>query len=235
MCLRPACANYYSKGAVDVQIAATVALPAIVGARAGLSRTKIAAGCPCIGLQWRQPPSHAHSFYRSALASEAAGPAICATSDPAGHWLRCRDQQHHRRTAAPRAWLRKLWPREFWARVRRAVIPHGRWWWAAGCLVPHCHNDAAASSDQGTAACGVVPGMLAAGAFPSFMQGASAACGAVTAGSAAGGVGAQVALGLSEDRLRQCYMVSLLLLGGRSFIAAGRNLQAIAARRAARK
>ena len=55
---------------------------------------------------------------------------------------------------------------------------------------------------------------------------------AVTAAAAAGAAcGARVALWLSEEQLRGCYMGSLALLGGRSFVAAAQDLAAILRRR----
>ena len=85
----------------------------------------------------------------------------------------------------------------------------------------------------GTTACAVVPGMLAgtfthmlAGSVPLRMAAtvtASAMCGAFC--------GAKAALRLSEEQLRWCYMLSLFCLGGRSFVAAGRNIRTLMARR----
>ena len=57
--------------------------------------------------------------------------------------------------------------------------------------------------------------------------------GVVTLGAASGAVlGARIALSTSEERLRELYMASLLLLGGRSFVSAGHNLRSMWARRA---
>jgi uncharacterized membrane protein YfcA len=53
-------------------------------------------------------------------------------------------------------------------------------------------------------------------------------------------LGAQVALSLSEEQLRQVYMISLVAIGGRSFVAAIRNAArlraaAVAARAGAKR
>ena len=51
---------------------------------------------------------------------------------------------------------------------------------------------------------------------------------AVAAGAMAGAMaGASVALHTSETRLRELYMASLLLLGGRSFVSAGMNIRSL--------
>lgn len=51
---------------------------------------------------------------------------------------------------------------------------------------------------------------------------------AVTLGAMGGAtVGASLALRTSEERLRELYMLSLVVLGGRSVVAAGRNLRTI--------
>ena len=48
----------------------------------------------------------------------------------------------------------------------------------------------------------------------------------VTAGAMGGAaVGASAALRMTEDRLRELYMLSLVVLGGRSFVRAGHNLR----------
>lgn len=79
---------------------------------------------------------------------------------------------------------------------------------------------------QGTASAAVVPGMLASSAFYA-MHGSlpMATVATVTAGAVVGSTcGAQAALHMSGETLRGCYMASLVLLGGRSCVAAGRNL-----------
>jgi len=85
---------------------------------------------------------------------------------------------------------------------------------------------------QGTAACAVAPGMVAAAL--SHLHAGTVPIGIaslVTAGAALGAVGGtRVALWLSEEQLRTIYMASLALLGGRAFIAAGGNLVSIARR-----
>ena len=51
----------------------------------------------------------------------------------------------------------------------------------------------------------------------------------MTVGSVVGAaLGAQVALSMSEERLRMVYMASLVVLGGRSFVAAARNCSNLA-------
>lgn len=88
---------------------------------------------------------------------------------------------------------------------------------------------------QGTAMAAVVPGVLAAAASHAASGNVPArllAC--VAVGSAAGAAaGAKGALVLSEETLRDLYMASLLLLGGRSLVGAGRDLRALLARRGA--
>jgi uncharacterized membrane protein YfcA len=55
----------------------------------------------------------------------------------------------------------------------------------------------------------------------------------VTAGSVIGAFsGAQLALSLTEQRLRELFMASLVILGGRSFVGALRNSANIAAKAA---
>ena len=234
-----ACANYYSKGAVDVQIAATVALPAIVGARAGVHLARRL-----------QPDVHALVFNGGSL-------LLMPTHFIVQRW---RQKQQAQQPSPPQTQQQPRAPPQLPTAPSTlsstthvagggfGLVSFGLVSGALSSLMGVGGGPLAVSFltvtttlphhlIQGTAACGVVPGMLAAGAFH-LLHGKVplAACAAVTAGSAAGGIfGAQVALGLSEDHLRQCYMASLLLLGGRSFVAAGRNLQAVAARRAVRK
>jgi uncharacterized membrane protein YfcA len=83
---------------------------------------------------------------------------------------------------------------------------------------------------QGTAMISVAPSVITAAASHA-MSGhtplALAAC--VACGSMVGStVGAKIALSLDEDQLRTLYMTSLVLLGGRSFVAATRNIARLA-------
>ena len=85
---------------------------------------------------------------------------------------------------------------------------------------------------QGTAMVAVVPSILAsagshvaAGNLPIAVA-ACASVGAITGAS----LGAQLGLSLSEDRLRELYMLSLLVLGGRSAIGAARNISKLYAK-----
>lgn len=85
---------------------------------------------------------------------------------------------------------------------------------------------------QGTAACAVAPGMCAAslshacaGTVPLGVASV------VTAGAALGALGGtRAALWLSEEQLRTVYIASLILLGGRSFVAALSNIASITRR-----
>jgi uncharacterized membrane protein YfcA len=79
---------------------------------------------------------------------------------------------------------------------------------------------------QGTMMLSVVPAVITSAASLMFgghtpLRLATAVCCGSVAGSAAG---AHVALGLSEKQLRDIYMASLVLLGGRSFVAAIGNI-----------
>ena len=79
---------------------------------------------------------------------------------------------------------------------------------------------------QGTAMASVAPSVLtsalarAGGGHTPLGVAAAVTCGSVVGSQ----LGAGVALSLSEENLRALYMVSLVLLGGRSFIAAGKNV-----------
>lgn len=80
---------------------------------------------------------------------------------------------------------------------------------------------------QGTAVCALVPSIVISAfsrmsAIPlgtTSLVAAGATCGAV--------VGSKVALSTSEERLRQLYMLSIVLFGGRSSFAASRNIKNI--------
>lgn len=89
---------------------------------------------------------------------------------------------------------------------------------------------------QGTAQLSVAPSAITSAV--SRLQYVPAATAAAVSASAMGGaaMGASVALRTSEERLRDLYMLSLVVLGGRSVVAAARNLRCILARssRAAR-
>lgn len=83
---------------------------------------------------------------------------------------------------------------------------------------------------QGTAVLAVAPSAItsAVGRI-SVIPPVTAA--AVTTGAMGGAtLGASVALRTTEERLRELYMLSLVVLGGRSVLAAGRNLRSIWAR-----
>ena len=204
--------NYLQAGVVDLQTAGAIALPSIVGARAGVALARRL-----------QPDLHALIFNGMSV-------LLLPTHFVVQRW---RQQQ----STAPK-------PSEH-AASRGASVGTAAFGLVAGAFSALMGigggplavsfltlTDASLPHHlvQGTAACAVVPGMLASGAFHARHGSvpAAAAC-AVTAGAAVGGVcGAQLALRLPEEQLRQCFMGSLVLLGGRSFVAAGRNLAAIA-------
>ena len=91
--------------------------------------------------------------------------------------------------------------------------------------LPHHHV-------QGTAVLSVAPSaVISAASRWDVIPPATAAI--VTAGAMTGAtIGASIALRTSEERLRDLYMLSLALLGGRSVVAASRNLVSIWRRRA---
>jgi uncharacterized membrane protein YfcA len=78
---------------------------------------------------------------------------------------------------------------------------------------------------QGTAPCALVPSIVTSavsrrGAIP-FRMASLVAGGAVVGGW----TGSQIALQTSEEQLRQFYMMSLILFGSRSMMAAGQNVR----------
>jgi uncharacterized membrane protein YfcA len=80
---------------------------------------------------------------------------------------------------------------------------------------------------QGTAVCALVPSI-----FTSAISRRKAipigVASIVAVGAIVGGLmGAQVALNTSEERLRQLYMASLVLFGGRSIFAATGNIKTL--------
>ena len=89
---------------------------------------------------------------------------------------------------------------------------------------------------QGTAMCSVLPSVLTsayiqgkAGHTPLSLA-AAVCCGSMLGSS----FGANVALALGEEQLRRVFVASLVLLGGRSFLAASKNIfRIVQARRAA--
>ena len=84
---------------------------------------------------------------------------------------------------------------------------------------------------QGTAQLAVAPSAITSAVSRLHVVPAASAA-AVTVGAMCGAsVGASVALRTSEERLRELYMLSLVVLGGRSVVAAGRNLTSIWQRR----
>lgn len=86
---------------------------------------------------------------------------------------------------------------------------------------------------QGTAVLSVAPSAITS-ALTRWSVIPAATAGAVAVGAMGGAAsGASVALRLSEERLRGLYMLSLLVLGGRSFVMAARNLSSMLARRGA--
>lgn len=84
---------------------------------------------------------------------------------------------------------------------------------------------------QGTAMASVVPGILASGAAHLVAGNVPyKLAAAVAVGSSAGAtVGARGALNLDETSLRDLYMASLVVLGGRSVVAAAMNVRTVLA------
>jgi len=80
---------------------------------------------------------------------------------------------------------------------------------------------------QGTAVLAVAPSALTSMLSRLHVVPLASAA-AVTAGAMTGaGAGVSVALQLSEERLRQLYTISLVVLGGRSALRAGQNLRSL--------
>ena len=80
---------------------------------------------------------------------------------------------------------------------------------------------------QGTAICALVPSIITS-ALSRIHSIPLGIAGIVAGGAVVGGfTGAQVALNTSEERLRQLYMLSLVVFGGRSVVAASRNIKNI--------
>lgn len=80
---------------------------------------------------------------------------------------------------------------------------------------------------QGTAVCAVIPAILTS-AVSRMKAIPLVTAGVVCVGAAIGGyVGAAFALFLDDEQLRNLYMGSLVVFGGRSMYGAGRNLQRI--------
>lgn len=83
---------------------------------------------------------------------------------------------------------------------------------------------------QGTATLAVAPSALTS-ALSRIHVVPVATAAAVAAGAMGGAaIGASVALRTSEERLRDLYIVSLVVLGGRSFVRAGHNIRTMRAR-----
>ena len=84
---------------------------------------------------------------------------------------------------------------------------------------------------QGTAVLAVAPSVLTS-ALSRVHVVPPATAAAVAVGAMGGAAaGASCALHTPEERLRDLYMLSLVVLGGRSFVRAGHNLKSIWARR----
>ena len=84
---------------------------------------------------------------------------------------------------------------------------------------------------QGTAQLSVAPSAITSAVSRLHVVPAATAA-AVSAGAMGGAaLGASIALRTSEERLRALYMLSLVVLGGRSVVAAAHNLRSILARR----
>jgi len=80
---------------------------------------------------------------------------------------------------------------------------------------------------QGTALCALIPSIVTS-ALSRIHSTPLGIASIVAGGAVVGGfTGAQVALNVTEERLRQLYMLSLVLFGGRSVIAASRNIKNI--------
>jgi len=210
--------NYLHAGAVDLPTAASIALPSLFGARAGV-------------LLARRLSSDVHSliFHGASFAMLPAHLVVQRHRSQTGSALEdgTKPTSHTSSTLASAASFSGF---GFVAGATSAVLGVG-----GGPLVvsflslitPLPHHLV-----QGTAACAVLPSMIASGAMHAHHGSVPfAAAAAVTAGGVAGSVcGAQLALHLSEERLRMVYVASLLLLGGRSFVAAGQKLAAIMSR-----
>jgi uncharacterized membrane protein YfcA len=83
---------------------------------------------------------------------------------------------------------------------------------------------------QGTAMVSMIPSIItSAVSYAASGHTPLAIAGALTCGSSAGALfGASVALRLSDETLRSVYMASLVVLGGRSLVAACRNVRVMA-------
>jgi uncharacterized membrane protein YfcA len=80
---------------------------------------------------------------------------------------------------------------------------------------------------QGTAVCALVPSIFTSAISRRKVIPIGVAS-IVAVGAVVGGLmGAQVALNTSEERLRQLYMASLVLFGGRSIFAATGNIKTL--------
>lgn len=88
---------------------------------------------------------------------------------------------------------------------------------------------------QGTAMLAVAPSIVTS-ALTRLDAVPKVTAAAVTVGAMVGAAaGASVALRTSEARLRELYMLSLAVLGGRSFVSAGHNLRSILAKQKPRR
>jgi uncharacterized membrane protein YfcA len=127
------------------------------------------------------------------------------------------------------------------------LLQHGCWGLSSGVLaavmgvggLPITMSYLTLASDlphhliQGTAMLSVAPAVVTSAASHAI-SGATplGTAAAVAAGAMVGSVaGSSVALALSDEQLRGLYMASLLLLGGRSFVGATRNVSRILAAR----
>ena len=214
--------NYLHAGAVDLPTAASIALPSLFGARAGvLLARRLSSDVHALifhGSSFAMLPAHVIVQRHRSQTRTQAESALEDGAQQAAH------------TSSTFASAASFSAFGFVAGATSAVLGVG-----GGPLVvsflslttPLAHHLV-----QGTAACAVLPGMIASGAMHAHHGSVPfAAAAAVTAGGVAGSVcGAQLALHLSEETLRMVYVASLLLLGGRSFVAAGQKLAAVMSR-----
>ena len=212
--------TYLSAGAADLPIALCIALPGIAGARLGVRlASTLSADAQAFafnGLSFSLVPIHMLVQHRrqNAPAAATSGGGIAA-----GNINTIADRAS--RLAAHAAFGASLG-------VVSALMGAGGGPLGVTYLTifePQMPQQLV----QGTVTCAVVPGMLSA-AWTTWRAGKLPLrlAAAATAAAAVGGVcGTKCALWLSDEHLRGAYVVSLGVLGGRSFLAGGRNLASL--------
>lgn len=215
--------KFWKEERVDIPIVLLIGIPAVLSAR--------------LGTRW------ARQLSGDALALFFNGFSIVLI--PTHFWIQERAKRRRSKSSSAANEGKQMFATDYKDYPTRLVLQHASFGLVSGVVsslmgvgglpLPMSYLTEATNLHhhhvQGTAICAVVPSILTSAA--SRMASIPfATASLVCLGAIAGGyTGAKFALSLDEEQLRNLYMASLVMFGGRSVYGASRNIRAILARR----